>query len=88
MYDQKTYRGRNHFCSYYLKGFSTEKVLKRHVKDCFKINVNPIIVMSKKGENFKFKKHKWKIKSPVITWVGFQSILVPKDNGMQNAEKS
>ena len=88
MYDQKTHRGRNHFCSYYIKGFSTEKVLKRHVKDCFKINVNLIIVMSKKVENFKFKKHKWKIKSPVITCVGFQSILVPNDNGMKNAEKS
>ena len=47
-----------------------------------------MIAMSKKGENFKFKKHKWKLKSPVITCVGFPSILVPKDNGMQNAEKS
>ena len=88
MYDQKTHRGRNHFRSYYLKGFTTEKILKRHVKYCFKINVNPMMAMSKKGENFKFKKHKWKIKSPVITCVGFPSILVPKDNGMQNAEKS
>ena len=88
MYDQKTHRGRNHFRSYYLKGFTTEKILKRHVKYCFKINVNPMMAMSKKGENFKFKKHKWKIKSPVITCVGFPSILVPKDNGMQNVEKS
>ena len=32
MYDQK------HFCRYCLQAFSTEVILKRHIKDCFKVN--------------------------------------------------
>ena len=30
--------GRKNFCRYCLQAFSAEEVLKRHIKDCFKIN--------------------------------------------------
>ena len=32
------HRGRKHFCRYCLHAFITEEILKRHIKDCFKIN--------------------------------------------------
>ena len=39
MYDYTLHSGRKHFCCYCLQAFSAEKILKRHIKDCFKINL-------------------------------------------------
>ena len=38
MYGHTLHRGRKHFCRYCLQAFSTEEILKCHVKDCFNIN--------------------------------------------------
>ena len=38
MYDHTLDHGRKHFCRYCLPAFSSEEILKRHIKDCFKIN--------------------------------------------------
>ena len=38
MYDHSLHRGRKHFCRYCFHAFITEEILKRHIKDCFKIN--------------------------------------------------
>ena len=40
--------------------FSTEKILKLHIKDCFKINGKQRIIMSEKYEYVKFKNMKEK----------------------------
>ena len=37
-YNHTLHRGRQYFCRYCLQAFSTEEVLKRHLKYCFKIN--------------------------------------------------
>ena len=50
MYDHSFHHGRKYFCSYCLHAFITEEILKRHIKDCFKINGKQTIKMSKKGE--------------------------------------
>ena len=57
MYD---HRGRKHFCHYYLQAFSTEEILKRRIKDCFKINDKQRIIMPKKKSmlNSKIMKEK------------------------------
>ena len=55
MYDHSLHHGRKLFCHYYLQAFSTEKILKSHIKDCFKINGKQRIKMHKKGEYIKFK---------------------------------
>ena len=36
------------FCSYYLQAFSTEEILKRHIKYCFEIYKKRRIIMPKK----------------------------------------
>ena len=38
MYDHILHRGRKHFCRCYLQSFTTEGILKHHIKDFFKIN--------------------------------------------------
>ena len=48
---------KNIFCRYYLQAFSTEEILKRHIKGCFKINGKQKIIMPKKGEYGKFKNY-------------------------------
>ena len=45
MYDHTLHCGRKHFCRYCLQGFSTEKILKCLVEDCFKINGKEVIKM-------------------------------------------
>ena len=36
--DHTLHHGRKHFCRYRLQAFNTEEILKRHIKNCFKIN--------------------------------------------------
>ena len=50
MYDHSLHRGRKHFCRYCLHAFITKEILKRHIKDCFKINGKQRIIMPKKAE--------------------------------------
>ena len=40
MHDHTLHSGRNHFCCYCSQAFSTEKILKCHVKDCYKTMLN------------------------------------------------
>ena len=68
MYDHSLHRGRKHFCCYCLQAIGTEKILKCHIKDCFKINGKQTITMPKKGEYVKFKHFERKIKSPLVIY--------------------
>ena len=87
-YDLTLHRDRKHFCRYCLQAFITEKILKRHIKDCFKINDKQKMIMPKTGEYVKLKNYERKIKSPFIIYADFESVLVPEDNGKQNSEES
>ena len=48
---------KKHFCRYCLQAFSTEEILKHHIKDCFKINGKQRIIMPRKDEYVKFKNY-------------------------------
>ena len=48
MYDHTLHHGKKNLCHYCLQAFSTEEILKRHIKDCFKINDKQKIIMPKK----------------------------------------
>ena len=43
--------------------------------------------MPKNGEYFRFKNYERNIKSTFMTYAGFESILVPEDNGKQNLDE-
>ena len=75
------------FFRYCLQTFSTEEILKHHIKDCFKINDKQKIIMPKKVEYVRFKNYERKIKSPFIIYADFESILVAETNGKQNPEE-
>ena len=81
MYDHTLHRGRKHFCRYCLQAFITAEKFKCNFSDCFEVNCKQTIKMPKKGEYIKFKSFGRKIKSPVMTYTDFESILVPEDNG-------
>ena len=57
MYDHSLHRGRKQFCRYCLQTFSTEDIIKSHIKDCFKINDKQRIIMPKKGKYVTFKNY-------------------------------
>ena len=88
MYDHAFHRKRKHFCRYYLQVLRAAEKLKRHVKDCFKINGKQTIKMPKKGEYVKFENFGRKIESPFMIYADFENILVPDDNGNQNLNES
>ena len=88
IYDHTLHCGRKHFCRYCLQAFSTEEILKSHIKDCFKINGKQRIIIPKNDEYFKFKNYERKIKLPFIIYADFESVLVSEDNGQQNPEES
>ena len=55
------------------------EVLKCHVKDCFKINVEQKIKMPKNGEYVKFKNDDRKVKSPfmqILKSILFKNMLL------------
>ena len=88
LYHHTLNHGRKHFCCYCLPAFRTAETFKCHIKDCFKINGKQTIMMPKKDEYIKFKNFERKIKSPLMIYPDFESILVPEDNGKQNPEES
>ena len=86
MYDHSLHSG--FVVSYCLDAFITEEILKRHIKDCFKINGKQTIKMPKNGEYVKFKNFERKIKSTFLIYADFESILVPEDNEKKNPNES
>ena len=71
MCDHTLLCGQKHFCQYYLQAFGTEKILKRLIKDCFKISGKQRINMPKKGESVKFKNFERQIKSSYMIKANF-----------------
>ena len=71
MHNHTLHRGRKHFCYYCLQAFSTEEILKIHIKNLFKINGKQRIIMSKKAEFVKFKNYERKVKSLLIIYADF-----------------
>ena len=63
--DHTLRRERQHFCRYCLQTFSTEEILKRQIKDWFRINDTQSINMPKKFEYVRLKNFERKIKSPM-----------------------
>ena len=51
-----------------------------------KISDKQMVQMLKKGESVRFKNHDRKIKTPFMIYAYFESILVPRDNKMQNPD--
>ena len=47
MYDHNLHCGRKRFSRHCLQSFSTEEILKPHIKDCSKINGEQKIIMTK-----------------------------------------
>ena len=37
MYDHTLHHAKKYFCRYCLQAFSTKEILKRHIKDCYKV---------------------------------------------------
>ena len=87
MYDHALHRGRKHFYHYCLPTLSTKEILKRHIKDCFKINGKQRFLMYKKGKYGKSRNYERKIKSTFMIYADFEFILVPEDNGKQNPQE-
>ena len=54
------------FCRYCLQAFSTEEILKGHIKDYFKINGKQKIIMPEKVEYVKFRNYD--------SWVNWKNI--------------
>ena len=88
MYDHTSHCGRKHFCSYCLQAFSSEEILKSHIKDCLKNNDKQTIKISENGEYNKFKNLGKKIKSPFMVYPEFESTLVPEDKAKQNPNET
>ena len=53
MYNYTLHGGKKYFCRYCLQAFSTEEILKPHIKDCFKVNGKQRIITPKKSEYVK-----------------------------------
>ena len=74
----------NIFCCCWLHAFVTEDILKRHIKNYFKINGKQKIIMPEKGEYVQFKNFERNIKSAFMMCADFEIVLVSEDNGKQN----
>ena len=74
------------FLSLLFTSFWCRRNIKSHIKDC-KSNGKQRIIMLQKGERVKFKNHGRKVKSPLIIYSAFESILLPENNRKQNPEE-
>ena len=71
MYDHTLHRGKKYFCRYCLQAFSIEEILKRHIKDFFKVNGEQRIIMPKKSEYVKFNNYEKKNKVTIYDFCRF-----------------
>ena len=62
MYNHTLHLRKKYIYRYCLQAFSTEMILKCHIKDYFKINGKQKIIMPKKSEFVKWKNYERKIK--------------------------
>ena len=85
MYHHTLHRGRKYFCRYCLQAFSTEKMLKPHIKDCFNINGKQRIIMPKNGKYVKLRNYEKKL--PFKICADFEILLVREGNGRQNPKE-
>ena len=88
MQDHTLQRERKHFCCDSLETFNAKEILTHYVQYCFKIIGKQINQMSKIIEYVKFKNRDKKIKLSLMIHESFESILVLKDNGKENAKES
>ena len=88
IYNHTLHHRKKHLCRYNLQAFSTEEILKRHIKNRLKINGKPKIIIHEKVEYVKLKNYDQKIKPPFIIYGDFKSILVLENNGKQKPEES
>ena len=56
------------------------------LKISFRISGKQMIEMPKKGEYLRFKNYERKIISPFMVYADSESVLVPEDDGSQNAK--
>ena len=63
IYGHTLHLGRKRFCRYCLQAFSTEEILKCHIKGWLKVNAKQKIKTNKKGEYGKPKYYEKEIKS-------------------------
>ena len=66
MYNDTLHHRKTHFCCYCLQAFSTEEILKCHIKECYKMNDQQKIIMSQNDEYVKFKNYGRRIMSFII----------------------
>ena len=76
MYDQTLYQGRKYFCHYCSQDFSTEEILKYHMA-----NKGLQCLIKATMLNSKIMR---RLKSPLMIYADYESILVVENNGTQN----
>ena len=76
-----------HFCRHRFQTFSTEEILKCHIKDCSKIKGIQRIIMPKKVNMVNSKNMK-ENQAKNIIYADFESILVREDNGKEIPKES
>ena len=76
MYTKTRHKERKHFCMHCLQCFSTDIVLKNHVKNCIEINGAQAVRMPTKNNNvLKFENHHKGIRSPFTIYADLEAIL-------------
>ena len=73
MYDHTLHRGVKQFCLCCLRTFSTAKIIKNHIKDCFKINGKQRLIMPTNDEFVKFENYERKIKLPFVIYADLKA---------------
>ena len=75
MFDDTLHCGRKHFYCYCSLPFCAVEILKRHIKDCLKINGKQKIKIPKTGEYVKFKNCERKIKLIFVIYAVFFKVF-------------
>ena len=73
MYDHTLHRGVKQFCLCCLRTFNTAKIIKSHIKDCFKINGKQRLIMPTNDEFVKFENYERKIKLPFVIYADLKA---------------
>ena len=69
-------------CHYCLHGFTTEDILNKHINNgCATFGIQRTELPKEGANTLEFKNYNKKIKSPIVIYADFESVLQPNENG-------
>ena len=87
LYNENKHKGRTHFCSNCLHGFTTKALCTKHSELCLNNEALTIEMPTEEDKFMQFRQVKKMLKVPFVVYADFECILVPMPSDINKSDK-